>query len=85
MVFDRINEELRTFCANHTIDEVYNTMFLDIAPYVRSKVVAHIDTLLKDSIKIVNLVVPKPDIPADIAQNYKQVSNLLLCASKISV
>ena len=28
LVFDRIREELRIFCANHTIDEVYNTMFL---------------------------------------------------------
>jgi len=28
LVYDRIREELRIFCANHTIDEVYNTMFL---------------------------------------------------------
>ena len=85
LVFDRISEELRTFCANHTIDEVYNTMFLDVAPYVRAKVVSHVETLLNGSITIVNLVVPKPDIPADIAQNYKQVSNLPSSASKISV
>ena len=26
LVFDRVKEELRIFCANHTIDEVYNTM-----------------------------------------------------------
>lgn len=25
LVYDRIREEVRTFCANHTIDEVYNT------------------------------------------------------------
>jgi len=48
-------------------------MFLDVAPYVKSKVVSHVETLLNGSITIVNLVVPKPDIPADIAQNYKQV------------
>ena len=68
-----LSEELRTFSANHTIDEVYNTMFLAVAPYVKSKVVEHIETLLNGSVKIVNLVVPKPDIPPDIAQNYKQV------------
>merc|ERR1711892_1115170 len=27
----------------------------------------------EDGIEILNLVVPKPDIPADIAKNYKQV------------
>merc|ERR1719510_19967 len=73
LVYDRISEELRTFSANHTIDEVYNTMFLEVAPYVKAKVVAHIENLLNNSLKIVNLVVPKPDIPPDIAQNYKQV------------
>ena len=25
LIFDRVKEELRKFCANHTIDEVYNT------------------------------------------------------------
>ena len=29
--------------------------------------------LSKDGIDILNLVVPKPEIPADIAANYKQV------------
>ena len=24
LIFDRVKEELRIFCANHTIDEVYN-------------------------------------------------------------
>ena len=48
-------------------------MFLAVAPYVKAKVVEHIETLLNGSVKIVNLVVPKPDIPPDIAQNYKQV------------
>merc|ERR1712013_917155 len=31
----------------------------------------HQDT--ENSIEILNLVIPKPDIPEDIAQNYKQV------------
>ena len=37
LVFDRIREELRIFCANHTVDEVYNTMFLDIVKTVKIK------------------------------------------------
>jgi len=73
LVFDRIKEELRIFCANHTIDEVYNTMFLDIVENVKSNVRESISRLGEDGIEILNLVIPKPEIPADIAYNYKQV------------
>ncbi|CAG0889034.1 unnamed protein product [Cyprideis torosa] len=73
LVFDRISEELRVFCANHTIDEVYNTMFLDIVGNVKSQVESNIFRLVEDGIRILNLVIPKPDIPSDIALNYKQV------------
>jgi len=73
LVFDRIKEELRIFCANHTIDEVYNTMFLDIVENVKTNVRESISRLGEDGIEILNLVIPKPEIPADIAHNYKQV------------
>jgi len=73
LVFDRITEELRIFCANHTIDEVYNTMFLDIVETVRENVKSSISRLGEDGIEILNLVIPKPEIPPDIAHNYKQV------------
>merc|ERR1719315_800278 len=73
LVFDRIKEDLRIFCANHTIDEVYNTMFLDIVENVKTNVKESISRLGEDGIEILNLVIPKPEIPADIAYNYKQV------------
>merc|ERR1712012_914808 len=73
LVYDRVAEELRTFCANHTIDEVYNTMFLDIVQIVQKNVEFSINRLGMDGIKILNLVIPKPDIPRDIAANYKAV------------
>eukprot|EP00092_Neocalanus_flemingeri_P038875 GFUD01042323.1.p1 GENE.GFUD01042323.1~~GFUD01042323.1.p1 ORF type:complete len:391 (+),score=122.86 GFUD01042323.1:133-1305(+) len=73
LVFDRIKEDLRIFCANHTIDEVYNTMFLDIVANVRENVKSSISRLGEDGIEILNLVIPKPEIPLDIAHNYKQV------------
>ncbi|CAG0889033.1 unnamed protein product [Cyprideis torosa] len=38
LVLDRISEELRLFCANFTIDEVYNTMFLEIVERVLQNV-----------------------------------------------
>jgi len=73
LVFDRIKEDLRIFCANHTIDEVYNTMFLDIVENVKENVRTSIRRLGEDGIEILNLVIPKPEIPPDIAHNYKQV------------
>ena len=73
LVFDRIYEELRIFCANHTVDEVYNTMFLDIVEEVRKNVVESIHTLGGGGIKVHHLTVPKPQIPPDIAKNYKEV------------
>ena len=45
LVFDRIKEELRIFCANSTIDEVYNTKFLAIVEKVRLNVKESIDRL----------------------------------------
>jgi len=73
LIFDRIYEELRTFCANHTVDEVYNTMFLDIVEIVQREVEQSIKRLGDEGIKLFNLVIPKPTIPADISRNYKQV------------
>jgi len=73
LVFDRIKEELRIFCASHTIDEVYNTMFLDIVDTVLTNVRTSIKRLGEEGVEILNLVIPKPEIPSDIAHNYKQV------------
>merc|ERR1712110_601768 len=73
LIYDRVSEDLRLFCANHTIDEVYNTMFLDIVADVKLNVEQSITRLGSNGIRILNLVVPKPDIPRDIAANYKAV------------
>eukprot|EP00094_Tigriopus_californicus_P007266 TCALIF_06994-PA protein Name:"Similar to erlin1 Erlin-1 (Danio rerio)" AED:0.15 eAED:0.15 QI:0/1/0.5/1/1/0.5/2/145/223 len=73
LVFDRIKEELRIFCANHTVDEVYNEKFLDIVQAVKTRTEEKIKRLGMDGIKILNLVIPKPDIPPDIVSNYKAV------------
>ena len=73
LVFDRIKDELRFFCASHTIDEVYNTMFLDIVDTVLTNVRTSIKRLGEEGVEILNLVIPKPEIPSDIAHNYKQV------------
>jgi len=73
LIYDRIKEDLRIFCANKTIDQVYNEQFLTIVEAVKSDVDEQIENLGNNGVKILNLVIPKPDIPQDIAQNYKQV------------
>lgn len=74
LIFDRVGEELRIFCANHTIDEVYNEQNLEIVGIVKANVEKGILRLIgNDSIYILNLVIPKPDIPPSILKNYQQV------------
>ena len=74
LVFDRIKEEVRIFAAGHDIDEVYNTKFLEMVEVVKTNVEKQIKRLSDGSVDIINLVIPKPDIPRDIAANYKAVS-----------
>merc|ERR1711884_301909 len=47
--------------------------FLEIVGTVLTNVRTSISRLAEDGIEILNLVVPKPEIPEDIAHNYKQV------------
>ena len=57
-------------------------MFLDIVQHVKDNVEKNIKRLASDpsekedtanGVEILNLVIPKPEIPVDIAKNYKQV------------
>ena len=61
---------------------MYNTKFLDIVQHVKANVEVSIrrlasrpsDTeMTENGVEILNLVIPKPEIPVDIAKNYKQV------------
>merc|ERR1739838_727545 len=61
------------FCANRTIDQVYNEQFLEIVEEVKHDVDDQIKRLGDGGVEILDLVIPKPDIPQDIAHNYKQV------------
>ena len=42
LIYDRIKEELRIFCAASTIDEVYNTKFLEIVDSVKVCVLSNL-------------------------------------------
>merc|ERR1719295_521099 len=48
-------------------------MFLDIVDSVTQNVVDTIETLGDGGIKVYHLTIPKPQIPPDIAKNYKEV------------
>ena len=48
-------------------------MFLDIVDSVKRNVEVSINRLGLDGVKILNLVIPKPDIPQDIVANYNAV------------
>ena len=74
LVFDRIREYLIIFCSKHNIDQVYSSKFPEIVPFVKTSVENRLEELANNSIIILNMVVPKPDIPQDIANNYKAVS-----------
>ena len=63
----------REFCANKTIDQVYNTEFLTIVAHVQREVNSSIVRLGQGGIEILNLAIPKPEIPIDIAERYKEV------------
>jgi len=73
LVFDRIFEEIRIFCAAHDIDAIYNTKFLEMVDHVTNETKKTISKLGEGGIKIYHLTIPKPDIPPDIAKNYKEV------------
>ena len=73
LVFDRVREEVRLFSAGHNIDEVYNTKFMEMVNVVKTETERNIKRLSESSVEILNLVIPKPEIPDDIAANYKRV------------
>ena len=73
LVYDRVAEAVQAFCANSSIDEVYNSKFLEIEGFVKEMVTEKIKVLADEAITVLNLFIPKPDIPPMIAQNYREV------------
>jgi len=73
LLYNTIKEELRNFCANKTLDEIYNVKFLEIALAVKEEVNDAILRLGDGGLEILNLALRKPKIPEDIAENYRLV------------
>ena len=73
LVYDRIIEGINSFCANNTIDEVYNTKFVEVEDSVKVSLNHSLARFAEGGITIWNLFIPKPDIPPAIAANYREV------------
>jgi len=73
LVFDRLREEVRRYCFGHEIDDVYNEKFTEMSELVIEETLKNIERLAEGKVQILNLIIPKPEIPEDIAHNYQRV------------
>merc|ERR1712029_148826 len=73
LVFDRLREEVKKYAFSHDIDDVYNERFLEMSESVIAETKKKIERLAQGKIEILNLIIPKPKIPEDIAANYQRV------------
>jgi len=73
LLYDRVTEGIQAFCANHSIDEVFNTKFINLKESVQVYLNLSITRFAKDGITVWNLHIPKPQIPPAIAANYREV------------
>ena len=74
LIYDRIAEGIQDFCANNSIDEVYNSRFVELSTSVEMSLNASMTKLAENGLNILNLFIPKPDIPPAIAANYREVN-----------
>ena len=73
LIYDRIAQGIQDFCANNSIDEVYNSRFVDLSQSVLESLSVAMAKLSDSGLNILNLFIPKPDIPPAIAANYREV------------
>merc|ERR1712029_783622 len=73
LVFDRLREEVKKYAFSHDIDDVYNERFVEMSELVIAETTKNIERLAQGKIEIINLIIPKPKIPEDIAANYQRV------------
>jgi len=73
LVYDRLREEVKRYCFGHDIDDVYNEKFTEMSELVINETNKNIQRLAEGKLEIINLIIPKPEIPHDIAANYQKV------------
>ena len=62
LIYDRIAQGIQDYCANNSIDEVYNTKFVQLSASVQQSLSNSLEKLFPGGINILNLFIPKPDI-----------------------
>merc|ERR1712241_43712 len=73
LVFDRLREEVKRYAFGHDIDDVYNERFQEMSELVLNETIQNIERLAPAKLEIINLIIPKPENPHDIAANYQKV------------
>ena len=62
LIYDRIAQGIQDYCANNSIDEVYNTKFVELSVSVQESLTNSLEKLFPGGLNILNLFIPKPDI-----------------------
>ena len=73
LIYDRIAQGIQDYCANNSIDEVYNTKFVELSASVQQSLTISMEKLFPGGLNILNLFIPKPDIVSSLRllQNLK--------------
>ena len=66
LIYDRIAQGIQDYCANNSIDEVYNTKFVQLSASVQQSLSNSLEKLFPGGINILNLFIPKPDIVSQL-------------------
>lgn len=86
LIVDRVIEHVKHWCVNKTIHQIYIDEFSPITYNVKTKVEQFIKKEGYNGIRILNILISKPEIPKEIESNYKRVkierSNLLVAQQK---
>ena len=67
LIYDRIAQGIQDYCANNSIDEVYNTKFVQLSASVQQSLSNSLEKLFPGGINILNLFIPKPDIVSKLS------------------
>ena len=76
LIYDRIAQGIQDYCANNSIDEVYNTKFVELSVSVQESLTNSLEKLFPGGLNILNLFIPKPDIvsmlllPESLSSSY---------------
>ena len=64
LIHDRISEELRLFCANRSVDEIFIRNYSEVVPAIRRRLELRLEQMnVSNDVRLEHLSIPKPDVP----------------------